>query len=123
VVPILLLVVAFISRHPSPWYVTALGSPAMVFAFLVVSPLAGDPATGFALAVGIGGTLALRMTDGVHSRASRIAVTIGLTIYTKVVYLISPAIAIVAAPLLPLAGIAIIDRIRERRVDDGRGAG
>lgn len=117
-VPILLLVVAFISRHPSPWYTTAIGSPVMVLAFLAVSPLAGDPATGFALAVGIGGTLALRMTEGVHTRASRLVVAIGLAVYTKIVYLISPAIAIIAAPLLPLAGIAVIDRIRERRAPE-----
>jgi len=117
VVPILLLVVAFVSRHPSPWYTTATASPLMVLLFLVVSPLAGDPATGFALAVGVGGTLALRMTDGVHTRGSRLVVAVGLAVYTKVVYLISPAIAIVAAPLLPLAGIAVIDRIRERRLE------
>jgi hypothetical protein len=120
-VPILSLVVAFISRHPSPWYTTAIGSPVMVLAFLAVSPLAGDPATGFALAVGIGGTLALRMTDGVHTRASRLVVVAGLAAYTKIVYLISPAIAIVAAPLLPLAGIAVIDRIRERRAAEQPG--
>lgn len=116
-VPVLLLVVAFVSRHSSPWYTTALGSPLMVLIFLVVSPLVGDPATGFALAVGVGGTMAMRATDGVHSRGWRLAVAIGLAVYTKVVYLASPAIAIIAAPLLPLAGIGMIDRIRERRLE------
>lgn len=114
-VPVLLLVVAFVSRHQSPWYTTALGSPLMVLIFLVVSPLVGDPATGFALAVGVGGTMAMRATDGVHSRGWRLGVSFGLAVYTKVVYLASPAIAIIAAPLLPLAGIGMIDRIRERR--------
>jgi hypothetical protein len=123
VVPVLLLVVAFVSRHPSPWYTTAIASPLVVLVFLVVSPLAGEPATGFSFAIGVGGTLALRMTDGVHTRASRLVVAAGLAVYTKVVYLISPAIAIIAAPLLPLAGIAVIDRIRERRVGDSPGEG
>jgi hypothetical protein len=120
-VPILLLVVGFISRHASPWYTSAIGSPLMVLAFLVVSPLAGDPATGFAFALGVGGALALRMTDGVHTRASRLVVAVGLAVYTKIVFLISPAIAIIAAPLLPLAGIAVIDRIRERRAAEQPG--
>jgi hypothetical protein len=117
VVPIMLLVVAFVSRHPSPWYITAIASPLMVLLFLLVSPLAGDPATGFALAVGVGGSLAMRSTEGVHSRRWRLGVAVGLAVYTKVVYLISPAMAIVAAPLLPLAGVGMIDRVMERRLE------
>lgn len=116
-VPVMLLLVAFVSRHRSPWYMTALGSPLMVLLFLAVSPLVGDPATGFALAVGVGGSLAMRATEGVHSHGWRLGVAVALAVYTKLVYLASPEIAIIAAPILPLAGIGMIDRIRERRLE------
>lgn len=117
VVPVLLLVVAFVSRHPTPWRVTAFGAPVVVFLFLLGSFVARDPATGFVLGVGVGGAMAMRATEGVHLRSWRFWTVVGLAAYTKVVYLASPAVAIVAAPLLPLAGIGVIDRVMERRLE------
>lgn len=116
VVPILLLIVGFVSRHPAPWKTTAFLSPVVVFLFLLGSLLAGDPATGFVLGVGTGGAFMMRSTEGVHLTSWRLWTVVGLTVYTKLIYLLSPAMAIIAAPLLPLAGIGVIDRVRERRL-------
>lgn len=117
VIPLLLLIVAFVSRHPAPWRTTLTVSPLVILLFLAGSLLARDPATGFVLGVGVGGAFAMRATDGVHRRSWRISTAVGLAAYTKVVYLASPTIAIIAAPLLPLAGIAVIDRVMERRLE------
>lgn len=116
-VPVMLLVVGFVSRAPAPWRATAITAPLAVFLFLVGSFISREPATGFVLAVGVGTALTMRAEEGVHFRAWRLWTAVGLAIYTKVVYLASPAIAVVAAPLLPLAGIGVIDRVMERRVE------
>lgn len=120
VIPVLLLVVSFVSRHPSPWRTAALVSPLVVLLFLVGSYAASEPATGFVLGVGVGGAFALRATDGVHRLSWRLGMAIGLALYTKIVYLASPGVAIIAAPFLPLAGIGVIDRVLERRHEAGR---
>jgi len=116
-IPVLLLVVAFVSRHPTPWQAAAIGSPLVVVLFLAGSLAARDPATGFVLGVGTGVAFAMRSTEGVHRRSSRFWIIVGLAVYTKIVYVASPAVAIVAAPLLPLAGIGVIDRVMERRLE------
>jgi hypothetical protein len=116
-VPVFLLVVGFVSRAATPWQTTAFASPIVVFLFLIGALLARDPATGFVLGIGVGGALAMRIDEGVHTRSSRIWMSVALAVYTKIVYLASPGVAIVAAPLLPLAGIGVIDRMRERTLN------
>jgi len=118
--PLLLLVVGFVSRASAPWRVAAVWSPAMVVVFAVTSLMAGEVATGFVLAVGIGVANAMRAEPGIHHRAWRIWAAVGVAVYVKVVYSLSPELAILAAPLLPAAAIAIIDSVAERRLEDRR---
>ncbi len=115
-IPLLLLVVGFVSRALSPWRTAAVWSPVVVAVFVAASFLAREAATGFVLAIAIGVAHALRFDDGIHDRSWRIWAAAGLAIYSKMVYLLSPGLAIVAAPLLPAAGIAIIDSVAERRL-------
>lgn len=114
--PVLLLVVGFVSRAPSPWKTAAVWSPAVLAVFGAVSLIAGEPVTGYVLAVGIGVAHAVRSESGIHHRSWRLWTVAGLAVYTKVVFLLSPGLAIVAAPLLPAVGIAIIDSVSERRL-------
>ena len=114
--PVLLLVAGFVSRAPSPWRTAAVWSPGVLAVFGAVSLIAGEPATGYVLAVGIGVAHAVRAEPGIHNRSWRLWTVGGLAAYTKVVFLLSPGLAVVAAPLLPAAGIAIIDSVSERRL-------
>ena len=113
--PVLLLVVGFVSRAPTPWRTAAVWSPAVVAVFVAVSFAAREPVTGYVLGVSMGVARALRADEGVHDRSWRMWTAVGLALYSKVVYLLSPGLAIVAAPLLPAAGMAIIDSVVERR--------
>ena len=114
-VPVMHLVLGFVSRAPRPWASAAIASPIVVVLFLAGSFLAREPATGFVLAVGVGGALTLRATEGVHIRSWRLWTAVGMALYTKLAFLLSPAIAVVSAPLLPLAGIGVVDRFMERK--------
>ena len=114
--PVLLLVAGFVSRAASPWKTAAVWSPGVLAVFGAVSLIAGEPATGYVLAIGIGVAHAVRAEPGIHNRSWRLWTVAGLAAYTKVVFLLSPGLAVVAAPLLPAAGIAIIDSVSERRL-------
>lgn len=115
-IPILLVVVGLISRAPTPVRVSVIWSPVLVVIFAAMSFLAGEPATGYVLAVGVGVAQALRAEPGVHNRSWRVWTAAGLAGYTKVVFLLSPALALAAAPLLPVVGVAVIDSVTERRL-------
>ena len=115
-IPVLLVVVGFVSRAPSPWRTAAVWSPLVLAVFGVASLVAREPATGYVLAVGFGVAHAMRAEADVHPRSWRMWTAVALAAYTKVVFLLSPGLAIVAAPLLPAAGIAIIDSVSERRL-------
>ncbi len=114
-IPLLLLVVGLVSRATSPWRSAAIASLIVLGAFVGGSFAAREPATGFVLAIGLGAAWTMRSEEGIHLRSWRLWTAVGLAAYTKVVYLISPGLAIVAAPLIPIAGIAIIDSVAERR--------
>jgi ABC-type multidrug transport system permease subunit len=116
VVPLLLGVVGFLTRAATPWRTSMLVSGGVVAVFLAGSFLAQDVATGYVLAIGVGATFAMRLVPEVHDRRWRLWTTAGLAVYVKFVYVLSPSIAVVAAPLLPIIGISIVDSIKERRV-------
>lgn len=114
-VGVLLVVVGFVSRAASPWRSAAVWEVASIVLFVGGAFAAREAATGYVLAVGAAVAWVMRFEDGTHVRAWRLWTVVGLAAYTKTVYLLSPSLAILAAPLLPVAGIAIIDSVAERR--------
>lgn len=113
--PVLMIGIGFVSRASSPWRTGMLAGLGGIAAGIVVAIVAREPATGYVLGVGAGAAYALRLDPGVHLLSWRRWTAVGLAVYTKVVFLLAPGLAIVAAPLLPVAGIAIIDSVTERR--------
>ncbi len=114
-VPALLLLVGLISRAGTPWRTATFASVIVLAGFLGGSVIAREPATGFTLGVGLGSAWALRAEPGLHLLKWRLWTAVGLTVYIKIVFLFSPALAIVAAPLVPVVGTAVIDMVTERR--------
>ena len=120
-VPVMMIGIGFVSRAPSPWRVGTLAGLAALVAGGAVAVVAREPATGYVLGIGVGAASSLRLDRGAHRLSWRRWTAVGLALYTKVVFLLAPALAIVAAPLLPIAGMAIIDSVTERQLrDQGR---
>jgi len=115
-VPALFLVVGLVSRTQSPWRTAGVWGVVSIGIFVVATFAAREPATGYVLAIAIGVSRVMRADDETADRSWRMWTAIGLGLYTKAVYLLAPALAIVAAPLLPIAGIAIIDSVAERQL-------
>jgi hypothetical protein len=117
-VPVLMIGIGFVSRASSPWRIGTLSGLAALVVGGVVTFVARDPATGYVAGIGIGAASSLRLDVGAHRVGWRRWTAVGLALYTKVVFLLAPGLAIVAAPLLPVAGIAIIDSVTERQLSD-----
>jgi hypothetical protein len=113
IIPFVFIVLAFMSGHPrAPGAVVK----AMTLALLVgipVSALAADAVTGIVAGVGAGGIVALRMDVGQNWRTRAIAVAIA-TVYTFALVRTAGAMALLAAPMLPLTGIGVADHLAER---------
>jgi hypothetical protein len=114
IIPFVFIVLAFMSGHPhAPGAVVK----AMTLALLVgipVSALAGDAVTGIVAGVGAGGIVALRMDVDHNWRARAIAVALA-SVYTFALVRTAGAMALLAAPVLPLTGIGVADHLAERR--------
>jgi hypothetical protein len=121
IIPFVFVVLAFVSGHPrAPGAVVK----AMGLALLVgipVSALAGDAVTGIVAGVGAGGIVALRMDVDHNWRARAVAVA-AATLYTFVLVRTAGAMALLAAPVLPLTGIGVADHLAERRAEKDRDA-
>jgi hypothetical protein len=116
VVPVLMFLLAFLTRAEAPVRLAATTSAVVIAVFMLGSFAVRDVATGYVLALGLGATFAMRLDETVHDRRWRILTAVGLAAYTKVVYLISPSIAVATAPMLPIFGISIVDSVHERRM-------
>jgi hypothetical protein len=114
-IPVLMIGIGFVSRASSPWRTGALAGLGAIAIGAIVAFVAREPATGFVFGVGAGAAYSLRLDPAIHELGWRRWTAVGLALYTKVVFLLAPGLAIVAAPLLPVAGIAIIDSVTERR--------
>jgi len=79
-----------------------------------VSALAGDAVSGIVAGVGAGGIVALRMDVDHTWKARAIAVALA-TLYAFVLVRSAGAMALLAAPVLPLTGIGVADHLAERR--------
>lgn len=115
--PVLMLILAFLTHVDRPWRTAGLAAFTAAVAFVATSFVAREVATGFVVAIGVGASFAMRL-DEPASRRWRLWTIGGLAVYVKLLYVISPGVAIVAAPLLPVAGIAVVDSIAERRAAD-----
>ena len=113
-IPFVFMVLAFMSQHPrAPGAVVK----AMGLALLVgvtASAIAADGATGIVAGAGAGGVVALR-SDAAHTWQSRALAVVIATVYTFVLVRTAGAIALLAAPALPLTGIGIADHWAERK--------
>ncbi len=113
IITFVFVVLAFMSGHPkAPGAVVK----AMALSLLVgapVSALAGDAVTGIIAGVGAGAIVALRMDVDHNWRARAIAVTIA-SLYMFALVRTAGAMALLAAPVLPLTGIGVADHLAER---------
>jgi hypothetical protein len=121
IIPFVFVVLSFMSGHPhAPGAVVR----AMGLALLVgipVSALAGDAVSGIVAGVGAGGIVALRMDVDHTWKARAIAVALA-TLYTFVLVRSAGAMALLAAPVLPLTGIGVADHVAEHRAAHADGA-
>lgn len=117
IVPLLMGLLGFLTRAKRPWRTAMTVTAAVIPLFLLGSFASRDVATGYVLAIGAGAAYSMRLDPELHDRRWRLWTVVGLAVYTKVVYLLSPGIAVVAAPLLPVFGVSIVDSVRARRLD------
>lgn len=120
--PIVFGVVAFVSRHPSPWRVMMLSGPLAVFLFVGLSFLLREPVSPVVAAFGAGGILALRSERGIHSPLWRGGAVVIVTAYTFALFQMNGGLATIMAPFLPLPILAVADSVTERRFRDREGA-
>jgi hypothetical protein len=114
IIPFVFIVLAFMSGHPRAPGAVVKAMTLSVLVGIPVSALAGDAVTGIVAGVGAGGIVALRM-DGDHNwRARAVAVAIA-SVYALVLVRTAGAMALLAAPVLPLTGIGVADHLAERR--------
>lgn len=113
-VPVAFFAVAAISQRPHRWWgtlaATGMGVAAGVLAAIVARDLATANVAGFAM----GGAVALH-PDRRGWLARRGLAVIAVALYVAVVVRITPLLAILMAPLLPLAAIGVADLVAERR--------
>jgi 4-amino-4-deoxy-L-arabinose transferase-like glycosyltransferase len=114
-VPLLMFLLAFLTRTDGPLRTAAITSSAVLVVFVAGSFIARDIASGYVLAIGLGAAYAMRLDEAKHDRKWRLYTAVGLAVYTKLVFFISPSIAVAAAPMLPVLGISIVDSVIERR--------
>lgn len=113
-IPFVFVALAFMSEHPrAPRAVLQAMGLALVVG-LAVSVLAQDGVTGIVAGVGAGGVVALRSDRGHTWRSRAVAVFLAVA-YTFILIRFAGAIALLAAPILPLTGIGVADHIAERR--------
>jgi hypothetical protein len=114
--PFVFLVLAFMSAHPrAPGAVLRAMGLALVVG-IPVSALAGDAVTGIVAGVGAGAVVALRADEGHSLKRRAWAVTIA-SLYTFALLRTVGAMALLAAPILPLTGIGIADHVSEWKGD------
>jgi hypothetical protein len=118
-IPFVFIVLAFMSQHPRAPGAVLKAMGLAVLTGVSLSALAGDGATGIVAGVGAGGVVALR-SDPAHTWRSRAAAVAIATVYTFVLVRTAGAIALLAAPALPLTGIGIADHLAERRQQRAR---
>jgi len=113
-IPFVFVLLAFMSGHPrAPGAVLKAMGLALIVG-IPVSALAGDAVTGIVAAVGSGAIVALR-ADPAHNWKARAYAVAVATVYTFVLVRSAGAVALLAAPALPLTGIGVADHMSEWR--------
>jgi hypothetical protein len=116
IIPFVFIVLAFMSGHPRAPGAVVKGMALSLLVGIPVSALAGDAVTGIVAGVGAGGIVALRMDVDHNWRARAIAVAVA-SVYTFALVRTAGAMALLAAPVLPLTGIGVADHLAERRAE------
>lgn len=114
IIPFVFIVLAFMSGHPKAPGAVVKAMTLSVLVGIPVSALAGDAVTGIVAGVGAGAIVALRMDADHNWRTRAVAVAIA-SIYTFALVRTAGAMALLAAPVLPLTGIGVADHLAERR--------
>jgi hypothetical protein len=118
-VPLLMFLLGWFTKAPRPGRTGVSTAAVVIGLFLAGSFVARDIATGFVFALTMGAAFAVRFDPDRHDRAWRLWTAAGLAAATKLLYLVSPDLAVSVAPVLPVIGISIVDSVTERRALGG----
>ncbi|NIT97963.1 MAG: hypothetical protein GWN79_22210, partial [Actinobacteria bacterium] len=103
-VPVLMFLLGWFTKAPHPVRTGVSTGAVAIGLFLVASYFAGDIATGFVFALTAGAAFAIRFDPQRHDRGWRLWTAGGLAAVTKLLYLVSPEIAVAVAPVIPVIG-------------------
>ena len=125
-IPFVFVLLAFMSGHPRAPGAVVRAMGLSVLVGVPVSALAADAVTSIVAAVGAGGLVALRPEPG-HGWKPRACGVLVAAVYTFVLVRTAGALALVAAPVLPLTALGLADHYvswrRQARVPESYAAG
>ncbi len=118
VVPFVLMVVAFTSRHPAaPWAVLRAMA---LFAVVGVSVGLLHVAAGMAAGYAAGGLATLRPPPEVRPWPARIAMCAAVTVSVTLIVAVAPAVGLVLGALLPFPALGLADRLAAGQTSTSR---
>jgi len=116
IVPLTMVVVAWVSRRDRMWVAAALGTATAVLIATALSFAWWEPVSPMVAGFGAGGVLTLSRHPAATTTARVLAVSIG-TVYAGVMVAVAPQLSIGLGPVIPFVAVAGADAYMARRAD------